>query len=210
MTTSFYIPGKSILQNAHKCVHCAGLIEAGAKFCGQCGVLNSFSNDVLQAHAQTSQPAIAQASSSASAVVDTAASTMRRAQTETTSHERMQMGGQLPAFARAHYQQASPKLQKELGQIMTALLREKTILLVNSLVFVCVSLFGFTLSLKCYTEFNGDDVAKFMMAFTPFLFVNVVGCVALIPVRGAKREIYRLNEKLKVLKSTMDYGHLMK
>lgn len=198
MTTSFYTPGKSVLQNAHKCAHCSGLIEAGAKFCGQCGVHNSFSDDVLQAHAQSSlQPAIAGAGS-------------ETVTPQTTAFERMQLGGQTPAFARAHYENASPKVIAEIRSIMSALARERTILLVNTVVLVCVNLFGFWLSMKCYTEFIGDDVAKFIIALVPFLFVNCVGCVAMIPIRGTKREIYRLNEKLKVLKATMDYGHLWK
>lgn len=192
-----------MLQNAHKCAHCSGLIEAGAKFCGQCGVHNSFSDDVLQAHAQSSlQPAVAAQGVTTAGVAAGA--------TQTSAFERMQLGGQTPAFARAHYENASPKVIAEIRSIMSALARERTILLVNTLVLVCVNLFGFWLSMKCYTEFIGDDVAKFMIAFTPFLFVNGVGCVAMIPIRGTKREIYRLNEKLKVLKATMDYGHLWK
>ena len=91
---------------------------------------------------------------------------------------------------------------------MSALLRERFLLILNTIVLLGVNLFGFCLSLKAYTEFNGDEMAKLIIAFTPFLFVNGIGFVAMIPIRGTKREIYRLQQRLQFLRAQMEYNHL--
>jgi len=115
-----------------------------------------------------------------------------------------------PAFAKAHFDDVAPKVRAEINQIMSALFRERFILILNTLLLLGVNLFGFCLSLKAYTEFNGDEMSKLIIAFTPFLFVNCVGFVAMIPIRGTKREIYRLQQRLIFLRAQIDYSHLMR
>ncbi|MCC6979128.1 MAG: hypothetical protein IT343_12460 [Candidatus Melainabacteria bacterium] len=115
-----------------------------------------------------------------------------------------------PTFAKARFDDVGPKVRAEINQIMSALFRERFILILNTFVLLGVNLVGFCLSLKAYTEFNGDEMCKLIIAFTPFLFVNGVGCVALIPIRGTKREIYRLQQRLQFLRAQMDYQHLMR
>lgn len=115
---------------------------------------------------------------------------------------------EVPRFARYQVNDISPKVQAEINQIMSALFRERFILLLNTAVLLGVNLLGFTLSLKAYTEFNGDEMAKLVIAFTPFLFVNGLAFVTMIPIRGTKREIYQLQQRLKFLKAQMDYTHL--
>lgn len=115
---------------------------------------------------------------------------------------------ELPSFARAQFADMTPKVRAEINSIMSALFRERFILILNTVVLLGVNLFGFSLSLKAYTEFNGDEMAKLIIAFTPFLFVNGVGFVAMIPIRGTKREIYRLQQRLQFLRAQMEYTHL--
>lgn len=115
-----------------------------------------------------------------------------------------------PSFAKARFDDIAPKVRAEINQIMSALFRERFILILNTVVLLGVNLFGFSLSLKAYTEFNGDEMCKLVIAFTPFLFVNGVGMVALIPIRGTKREIYRLQQRLQFLRAQIDYNHLMR
>lgn len=115
---------------------------------------------------------------------------------------------ELPRFARAQFADITPKVKAEINQIMSALFRERFILILNTIVLLGVNLFGFFLSIKAYTEYIGDDVAKLVIAFTPFLFVNSIGFVTMIPIRGTKREIYRLQQRLIFLKAQMDYSHL--
>lgn len=115
-----------------------------------------------------------------------------------------------PTFARASFADITPKVKAEINQIVSALFRERCILILNTCILLGVNLFGFSLSLKAYSEFNGDEMAKLIIAFTPFLFVNCVGCVAMIPIRGTKREIYRLQQRLQFLRAQMDFNHLMR
>ncbi|HIA51407.1 MAG TPA: zinc ribbon domain-containing protein [Candidatus Melainabacteria bacterium] len=115
---------------------------------------------------------------------------------------------EMPLFARAQFADMTPKVKAEINSIMSALFRERFLLILNTIVLLGVNLFGFSLSLKAYTEFNGDEMTKLIIAFTPFLFVNGVGFVAMIPIRGTKREIYRLQQRLQFLRAQMEYTHL--
>lgn len=115
---------------------------------------------------------------------------------------------EVPRFARAQFSDITPKVKAEINQIMSALFRERFLLILNTIVLLGVNLFGFFLSIKAYTEFIGDDVAKLVIAFTPFLFVNSIGFITMIPIRGTKREIYRLQQRLQFLRAQMDYSHL--
>lgn len=115
---------------------------------------------------------------------------------------------EIPRFARAQFADITPKVKAEINQIMSALFRERFLLILNTIVLLGVNLFGFFLSIKAYTEFIGDDVAKLVIAFTPFLFVNSIGFITMIPIRGTKREIYRLQQRLQFLRAQMDYSHL--
>lgn len=130
--------------------------------------------------------------------------------TNNTESKAVRCTNSTPGFAKARFEDVGPKVRAEINQIMSALFRERFILILNTIILLGVNLFGFCLSLKAYTEFNGDEMCKLVIAFTPFLFVNGVGCVALIPIRGTKREIYRLQQRLQFLRAQMDYSHLMR
>ncbi len=125
-----------------------------------------------------------------------------------TESKSARCANEVPRFARAKFADVTPKVKAEITQIMTALFRERFILILNTIVLLSVNLLGFWLSLKAYTEFNGDEMAKLVIAFTPFLFVNSLGFVTMIPIRGTKREIYRLQQRLHFLRAQMDYSHL--
>lgn len=130
---------------------------------------------------------------------------MRTARSETKN---TRCANDMPTFARARFEDVTPKVRAEISAIMSALFRERFLLILNTIVLLGVNLFGFSLSIKAYMEFNGDEMAKLVIAFTPFLFVNGIGCVAMIPIRGTKREIYRLQQRLQFLRAQMDYSHL--
>lgn len=137
---------------------------------------------------------------------------MAAAQKKHGPYEEPKLGhaqSELPSFARAQFADLTPKVRAEINSIMSALLRERFLLTLNTIVLLCVNLFGFWLSLKAYTEFNGDEMTKLIIAFTPFLFVNCVGFVAMIPIRGTKREIYRLQQRLQFLRAQMEFNHVM-
>jgi len=119
-------------------------------------------------------------------------------------------GGQTPAFARPKGRNTvDPGVAKEMGSLLVLLARERIFLIMHWAIFVTLSLIGFSLAMKCYTEFHGDDMSKLMMAITPMLFINLSALVCLTPIKGTKREIERLEEKIAYLKFSVRFKHLL-
>jgi hypothetical protein len=46
------------------------------------------------------------------------------------------------------------------------------------------------------------------MAFTPLFFINSIALACLSPIKGTKREIARLKEKLTYVKFQVEYQNL--
>lgn len=119
-------------------------------------------------------------------------------------------GGQTPTFARPKVRNTvDPAASKELGSLLVLLMRERVFLIMHWTIFVTLSLIGFSLAMKCYTEFHGDDMSKLMMAITPMLFINLSALVCLTPIKGTKREIERIQEKIAYLKFSVRFKHLL-
>ncbi len=137
---------------------------------------------------------------------------MHRPQMETAQSTRNNApgGSQTPSFARPKTRHtADPKVTRELSTLLVLLMRERIFLIMHWAIFVTLSLIGFGLAMKCYTEFHGDDMSKLMMAITPMLFINLTALVCLTPIKGTKREIERLQEKIAYLKFTVRFKHLL-
>lgn len=158
-----------------RCAACAAVLEAGARFCGECG------------------------------------SSMHRPQAESQqARNNAAGGGATPSFARPKGRGGvDPRATKELGSLLVLLMRERIFLIMHWCIFASLSLLGFGLAMKCYTEFHGDDMSKLMMAITPMLFINLSALVCLTPIKGTKREIERIQEKIAYLKFTMRFKHLL-
>ena len=106
-------------------------------------------------------------------------------------------------------QSHSPRIQKELDEHMLMLFREKIFLSFLFGLFVCINLFGFWCSMQCYMGFIGDELTKLIMASTPFLFINTLAIASLIPIKGTKREIARLEQMITSLKLQLDHSHVI-
>jgi hypothetical protein len=138
--------------------------------------------------------------------------TTHRAQAETSNQacNNAAAGGQAPTFARPKMRSTvDPAVSKELGSLLVLLMRERVFLIMHWCIFVTLSLIGFSLAMKCYTEFHGDDMSKLMMAITPMLFINLSALVCLTPIKGTKREIERIQEKIAYLKFSVRFKHLL-
>ena len=91
------------------------------------------------------------------------------------------------------------ELHHEINNTIILHLRERIIFLATIIVFGIINLIGIYMSLKCYAEFNGEDVSRIIMSITPLFYVNMVSLVCLQPLKKRKQEILRLKEKLKAL-----------
>jgi hypothetical protein len=100
------------------------------------------------------------------------------------------------------------ELKQELGKLIVMLARERMFLYFQVCCFLAVNLFGFYLAMRAYNEYLGDDVTKFIISLTPMMFINTLALVILCPIKGTKREIARLKEKLSYLKFQIDYRNV--
>ena len=98
------------------------------------------------------------------------------------------------------------ELQDELGKLIVLLARERVFLYLHCSVFLSLNLFGFWSALKAYHDFVCDDLTKFIMALTPLMFINSLALFFLSPIKGTKREIARLKERVSYVRFQMDYN----
>ena len=119
-----------------------------------------------------------------------------------------------PRFARegkaqAKRSQLPESVVREMQSLNALLLRERIFLGIHWTIFVTANLIGFYLASKCYAGFVGDEVTRFIMALTPLTFINAVALACLAPIRGTRREIARVKERMQYLKVQLDYGNLI-
>jgi hypothetical protein len=108
-----------------------------------------------------------------------------------------------------HVRAPSEDLRAEAGKLMLLLARERLFLYMHWLIFLGINLIGFWIAHKCYTEYLGDDLTRIMMGSTPILYINSTALICIVPIRGTRKEIARLKEKLNYLKFQIEYGHLL-
>lgn len=117
-----------------------------------------------------------------------------------------------PTFAMVAPMQApaiSQELQDEASRLLMQLARERVFLLFHWSMFIGLNLLGCWLAWKCYGEFIGDEMSKIMVASTPFLFINTIALLCITLIRGTRKEITRLKERISYVKFKIDFGHLM-
>lgn len=121
-------------------------------------------------------------------------------------------GEPLPSFA---YRSSSKTgeipqhLREELNRTVLLLVRERLFLYMHCLIFLTLHVFGLVLTVKAYTEYVGDELTKTAIAITPLLFINSVGLVCLAPIKGTKKEIARLKERLNYLRFQIEYSNII-
>lgn len=104
---------------------------------------------------------------------------------------------------------AIAELREEQAKLLILLVRERLFLYLHWLGFLSTNLFGIWLALKCYNEYLGDEMTRLMMASTPLLYINLLTLLFLLPIKGTRREIARLKERLNYSKFQMEYNHLL-
>lgn len=194
------------------CRHCSNQIEIGAKFCGECG------SSTESAINRASMPQIKRQAPSF-AVPDTV-SYAQLAQLEREKMSSLADEGEYtqtsPSFARTPVfalhekeNEIPPELLDELRSLNTALLREQLFLIFHWSIFLVSNLIGFAFSMKCYFDFHGDELSRMMMALTPLTFINLVAFACLAPIKGTRREIARIKERIKFVQVKIEYRNVI-
>ena len=174
------------------CIHCSGVFDSGSKFCGNCGAPRLQSR-----HGHAFDPVISK----------------RAIQASNAINERVvqSTNKQTPSFAKNKRQSRviPPEMRAEMASLMAAELRERIFLFGHYAVFLVTSLIGLMIAFKCYVEFAGDELSKMMMASTPLMFINLVALCALVPIKGTKKEIARIKERMTYLKLAMEFDNII-
>ena len=169
------------------CSQCSCHLEPQAKFCGSCGYIvapNSFNiNEYPEQQARLIS--------------------LEQAETKVPKA--------VPAFAVAQVAKQSAKtaeLNQEAARLHFLLARERVFLYMHLLTFLAINLFGCWVAWKCYYDFIGDDMSKMMIASTPFLFINSLALLVIVPIKGTRTEIARLKERISCVRFNVEFGHL--
>ncbi|MBY0359993.1 MAG: zinc ribbon domain-containing protein [Candidatus Obscuribacterales bacterium] len=166
------------------CSNCSDILEPEAKFCGGCGFIVAPTTFNINQYPEYQ---------------------------ETLSESSGPPPVSLPGFATAGIpvdNQRNKQLIEEANKLMVLLARERLFLYMHWLFFIAVNLFGIWVAWKSYFDFVGDEMSKMMVASTPFLFINSMALMSLVPIKGTRSEIARLNERLSYVRFNIEFGHL--
>lgn len=117
-----------------------------------------------------------------------------------------------PSFAEVHIHQvneAPKEMRDELDKLFAFLTRERFFLCCHYLIFLAMNLYGFSLSFKAYNEFVGDDATKLLVAIAPFSVINLLAFLCFTQIKGTKKEIARLKERITYLRYKIEYWGLI-
>jgi hypothetical protein len=193
------------------CVHCRTPIEFPGRFCGECGAPQS----KQRPQAQTQQ--LPKPDSFIKAFQRTG--TVHHPDSPQTTFDPESPARSVapnvhpttPNFARPNgtRRDISPELKGEISNVLCGLAREKVFLVFHWCVFLGMNFLGLFLAFTAYNQYIGDELTKCVMGFTPIFFINSIALACLAPIKGTKREIERLREKLKYLKYQVEYQTLI-
>ena len=186
----------SVAPTSVSCLHCSAAIHASdtsSKFCGNCGAPRMHSRF---------GPGNVDPIISKTAIQSSNAINEKLAQSTNRS---------TPAFAKNKRQSRSipPEMRAEMASLMAAELRERIFLFMHYAVFLVTNMIGLFISVKCYVEFAGDELAKMMIAATPLMFINLIALCGLVPIKGTKKEIARIKERMTYLKLAMEFDSIV-
>lgn len=203
------------------CHHCGSHLTNFARFCGECGasgmntgpmsVVNFASVQALspmQSLMPPPQPSYQDTNPGFQYPQSTnpgfeVRPNQHAAQSQTGNQRAIKFAAVAPQITHV-----DPALNAELAKNMMLLARERMFLYLHCINFLCINAFGFWLSLKAYNEYNADELTKTVIALTPLMFINSLGLVCLSPIKGTKREIARLKEKIKYIRVQIEYRNI--
>ena len=117
----------------------------------------------------------------------------------------------LPSFATAGIPVESAKtteLITQANRLMLHLARERLFLYMHWIIFLGINFFGFWTAWRCYADFHGDEMSKMVMALTPFLFINSLALLCLVPIKGTRSQIALLKERISYIRFNIEFAHL--
>lgn len=102
-----------------------------------------------------------------------------------------------------------PALAAELQELDFGMFRQKVFLLVHMGAFLLLNLTGFALAIKCYLGVYGDEGTKIAMALIPMFYINLCALVFLSYIKGTKKEMQILRQKISRIRFKIEYGSIL-
>lgn len=190
------------LNHSVHCVHCNYPIDASGRFCGECGAPTNRSK------AQPSHGSFAASFQKTATVVPPHIPHAAAPQAPSAARPTAPVTPP-PNFAKVgNRRKITPELQAELTTLVCTLARERMFLFFHCFVFLAVNSLGLFLAFTAYNGYIGDEITKTIMAMTPMMFINTIALAGLSPIKGTNREIARIKEKLKLVRSRIEYSNL--
>jgi hypothetical protein len=184
-------------------------MEHSGRFCGECGAPQSKQRPQAQPQAQSSDSFIS--SFQRTGTVHHPSSPQTTFDPQSPARPQAPAAHlQTPGFARPEgtHKEIPAEIRSEIGAVLVGLAREKVFLVIHWCVFLGMNCLGLFLAFTAYNQYIGDELTKTVMGFTPIFFINTIALACLAPIKGTKREIERLREKLKYLKFQVEYHSL--
>ncbi len=181
---SFYNDKSGLDKAAVHCFTCNEELLPTAKFCGECGLSTNGKQNNVSINPNLGSNYLNE----------------QRAQVVST-----------PKFARVSPQMKRsipPHLKQEYCKVSCLLARERAFLIMHYSVFLIASLFGLWCAFKAYNDLNADEMTRAVVAFIPLICINTVAFACLVPIKGTKREVSRMKERLTYLHYQIEYVNL--
>ena len=181
--TGRHLPRQSSDTKQEYCQRCNELLMPQSRFCGDCGSAAPSHN-------------------------------MTNSQTLDAGHQLPGLStpvANVPDFAHVSAQMRKaipPELKKEYCKVHCLLSRERFFLVMHYLIFLGGNLFGFWMSVIAYNGLVADEVSRAVIALFPTFFINSVAFACLVPIKGTKKEIARLKERMTYLHYQIEYVNL--
>jgi hypothetical protein len=118
----------------------------------------------------------------------------------------------VPSFAkvvRKNKRPVKPELITERNKLRLLLARERLFLYMHWGIFVGVQVIGIHFAHRCYNDYIADEMTRIMMASTPLMYINLTGLVSLSVIKGTRKEIAKLKERLTYVLFQIEFNHLM-
>jgi hypothetical protein len=220
----------SPLTSTDRCVHCFHPLDHFGRFCGECGAPSSKSR---KPEVPATPAALAAAIAPSKYETSFIASFQ---QTPTVMHQHEAPTAQAlvppaplhkgedfssrparvepqrtPSFAQVSSKistEVPNELREEINNLVCLLLRERMFLFIHWGIFLSMNLLGLFLSITAYNGYNGDELTKSVIAMTPLMFINTIALACLAPIKGTKREIARLRERLSYVRFQVEYHNM--
>jgi hypothetical protein len=191
--------------SADTCAHCSTALEITARFCGECGAPGRSRHGSHQGQQSGDNRNFAQSFAAHRSPGPMLQSAEHANGVKTQLLQRAPQ--KAPTFAKPKTE-VSQELKEELAKLIVLLARERIFLYMHCGIFLTANLFGFYIAMRAYNGYIGDEMTKLLMSLTPLLFINAIALACLAPIKGTKREIARLKEKLTYVKFQIEYRNV--